>query len=66
MRHAMIGLAALLGGCATVTFNGQDVARAGAASAIVAIAAAILLAEDGESADQHQRCPSCPPSTIEE
>lgn len=66
MRYAAIGLVAMLGGCASVTLNGQDLARAGAASIILVVAASVLAGDETESADQHQRCPGCPPSTIED
>lgn len=59
---AIIACAALaLGGCSTVTFNGQDIARLTAATAIAAIAAAILIESEKDDADKHSRCPSCPP-----
>ena len=54
----------LAGGCATVTFNGQDLARMGTTTAIVAIATALILADDEDDpVDKHSRCPSCPPAT---
>jgi hypothetical protein len=62
MRVLTAVLALGLGGCASVTFNGQDIGRVTAASAIVAIGAALIFAEDeDDDADKHSRCPSCPP-----
>lgn len=61
MRVLTVALALGLGGCASVSLNGQDVARMTATTAIVAIAAALILSEDkDDAADKHSRCPSCP------
>lgn len=55
---------ALTSGCASVRINGQDLARMTATTAIVAIAAALILTDDEDGpADKHSRCPSCPPAT---
>lgn len=59
---ALVALAAIASsGCASLTLNGQDVARLTATTAIAAIAAAVILAGDEDEADKHSRCPACPP-----
>ena len=56
----------LLSGCSTVTLNGADVTRGLTLAAIGAVAITILADDDEPKAkDQHFRCPTCPPTTLE-
>lgn len=63
MKAIILAAACLATACATTTFNGADLSRLTAASAIGAIAAVLIFDEKHRAKDQGIGCPTCPPLT---